>query len=80
MLEIEYRDLVMDHENTLKNLVQFCSLPWDEQCLQFYESGRHVRTASYNQVNKPIYKSSLDRWKNYSAFIGPLREVLGVRE
>jgi len=47
-------------------------LEWEAGCLDFYKNKRVVKTASYNQVNKPIYKSSIKRWKKYEDYIQPL--------
>jgi tetratricopeptide (TPR) repeat protein len=77
MLEISYEDMIADQEAGSRRIVEFCGLPWDEGCLQFHETQRYVATASYDQVRRPIYKSSVARWKNYAQFIGPLRAALG---
>jgi tetratricopeptide (TPR) repeat protein len=77
MLEVQYEDMIADQESGSRRIVEFCGLEWDENCMDFHKSERYVATASYDQVRKPIYKSSVSRWKNYSDFIGPLRKALG---
>ena len=71
-MSIHYEDLVNKQEEYSRQLVEFCGLDWEDQCLQFFKNDRTVLTASYNQVNKPIYKSSVKRWENYSPYIDDL--------
>jgi tetratricopeptide (TPR) repeat protein len=72
LLEINYEDLIADQERVSRSLVEFCGLEWDNRCLQFHETRRFVGTASYDQVNRPLYKQSVARWKNYERHLGPL--------
>ena len=76
LLEIKYEDLIADQERVTRSLVEFCGLEWDNRCLQFHETRRFVGTASNDQVNRPLYKHSVGRWKNYERFIGPLLAAL----
>ncbi|HTW35985.1 MAG TPA: sulfotransferase [Rhizomicrobium sp.] len=77
-LEIEYEDVVEDIERKARELVAFCGLEWSDQCLRFHESKRPVRTASMLQVRKPLYASSVGRWRQYRGELGPLFESLGL--
>jgi hypothetical protein len=52
-------------------------LPFEEQCLRFFENPRAVRTASSEQVRKPIYREGLDHWRHYEPWLGPLKSALG---
>lgn len=76
ILDVRYENVVTDTEKQVRRLLDFCGLEWDEQCLKFYESDRHVRTASYDQVRQPIYTSSLRRWKNYAPYLDDLQRIL----
>ena len=76
MLELEYERLVADPDGECRRLVEFCGLPWDDRCLRFFESGREVLTLSRDQVNRPIYTTSVGRHRNYEKHLGPLRDVL----
>jgi len=76
LLEIDYEYIVNRQEEATRLLLDHCGLPWDERCLHFFESKRHVSTASYDQVRRPLYQSSVGRWKNYQQFIGPLIDAL----
>lgn len=76
MLEVSYEDLVADQETLTRRMLEFCGLPWDEQCLRFYDTRRAVTTASYNQVRQPMYRKSVQRWKHYEQFLEPLKKGL----
>lgn len=80
MLEFCYEDLVADIENQTRRLIAFCGLEWDDACLRFYETSRPVRTASLSQVRRPIYTSSVGRWKLYEKFLAPLQAALSGAE
>ncbi len=76
ILDVHYEKLVDDQEAGSKQLIEYCGLPWEEQCLDFYKSGRATKTASYDQVRQPIYKTSKQRWKNYEKHLSPLFKAL----
>ncbi len=76
MLEVNYETLVNDPEPTIRNLVEFAGLEWNERCLRFHESKRAVTTLSYDQVRRPLYKKSIARWKHYERHLGPLIAAL----
>ena len=77
MLEVPYEALVDDLEGWSRRLIAHCGLEWDPACLRFHESGRDVRTASFAQVRRPIYASSVGRWRRFAPHLGPLLEALG---
>lgn len=79
MLEVQYEDLVADPERHVHRIIDFCGLPWDEACLNFHSAKRSVRTASANQVRRPIYASSVGRWKLYGKHLAPLYAELEGR-
>lgn len=72
LLEVNYERLVAEPETTIRNLIQFIGLEWDDRCLRFHESKRTVATPSYDQVRQPLYKKSINRWKHYERHLGPL--------
>jgi Flp pilus assembly protein TadD len=76
VFELRYEDLVADQEKTIRALIGFCGLDWDDRCLKFYETERTVATASFDQVRKPIYAGSVGRWKRYEAHLEPLMAAL----
>lgn len=77
IFEVCYEEMIADQVGTLRRLLDFLSLPWDESCVRFHESERAVSTPSRWQVRQPIYQSSLERWKNYEEHLAPLRGALG---
>ena len=77
ILDVRYETLVDDLDGQTRRIIDFCGLPWDDRCLQFHASGRTVRTASYEQVRQPIYRSSIGRYKGFEQHIAPLLEALG---
>jgi len=78
ILDVHYEHLVQDLESTSRKIVSFCELDWDPDCLEFYKDDRVVLTSSADQVCRPIYTSSVDRWRNYENHLGPLKESLGI--
>ncbi len=76
LLEVQYEDLVQDFEPHARRLVAHCGLGWDPACLDFHKTSRPVHTASLTQVRKPIYKSSVGRWRPDPAVLRPLLEAL----
>ncbi len=72
-----YEELVEDTETVIRRLLDHCGLPFEERCLEFYDSDRAVSTASSEQVRRPIYRDSLEQWKHYEQWLGPLRHALG---
>ncbi len=77
ILDVGYETLVDDLDGQTRRIIDFCGLTWDDKCLAFHASGRTVRTASYEQVRRPIYRSSIGRYKGFEPHIGPLLESLG---
>jgi len=77
ILDVDYETYTTDFESTARKLVEFVGLEWNEKCLNFYEAERPVRTASSWQVRQPIYKTSVERWRNYMPHLQPLLDVLG---
>ena len=77
ILDVSYEEMVGDMPGQTRRLLEFLDLPWEERCLNFHETRRSVSTASVEQVRRPIYKSSVGRWKNYEKHLGRLMEALG---
>lgn len=72
-----YEDMVDDTETQVRRLLEYCELPFEDGCLRFFENKRAVRTASSEQVRKPIYREGVDHWRNYDPWLGPLKSALG---
>jgi hypothetical protein len=74
---IHYEALVEDTESEVRALLDYCGLPFEERCLRFYENDRAVRTASSEQVRKPIFRDGLEQWRHYEQWLEPLKAALG---
>jgi len=76
MMALPYESMVANHEVFSKKLIDFIGLPWDPECLNFYKNDRLVKTASLTQVRKPIYKTSVQRWRHFAKELEPLLQML----
>jgi len=77
ILRVNNEDVIEDLEGQVKRMLEFLELPFEEGCISFYETDRSVRTASSEQVRKPINKAGMGRWKPYASKLKPLVESLG---
>lgn len=68
--EVRYEDLVADQERESRRLIEALGLPWDDACLRFHDTRRTVRTASNWQVRRPLYATSVGRWRAYEKWLG----------
>ncbi|GAC1676120.1 MAG: tetratricopeptide repeat-containing sulfotransferase family protein [Steroidobacteraceae bacterium] len=74
---VYYEQLVADPEREVRRLLDYCDLPFEQQCMHFYENRRVVQTISSEQVRRPIYADAVDHWRNYEQWLGPLKNALG---
>jgi len=70
--DISYENLTTNQEEETRKLLEYCDLDWDENCLNFHENTRAVKTASALQVREKMYQGSSDAWKKYEAYLQPL--------
>ena len=68
--------MIDDHERTARELVAACGLEWDPACLDFHKLKRPVATLSAQQVRQPVYRGSVEAWKNYADMLAPLTRIL----
>ncbi len=76
--EVHYENLVNDIEGEARRLIGFCGLDWQEQCLSFHENAAPVATASASQVRRPLYATSINRWKRHREAMQPALDVLAA--
>ena len=76
ILSVKYEDLINNFEDTVKVILDYCKLPYEQACVEFYKSKRSVKTPSAQQVRQPIYTSGLDYWKNYDSYLDELKKHL----
>ena len=76
VLDVHYEDVVADLEGQVRRVLGHCGLAFEESCLRFHETERSVKSASSEQVRKPLYSSSVNLWRRYEEHLGPLIETL----
>jgi tetratricopeptide (TPR) repeat protein len=79
MTTVVYEDVVADTEKEARRLIEFLGLPWNDKCVDFHKSDRPVKTASVAQVRRPIYKTSVQRWKKYGSGLQPLVDAVSIK-
>jgi tetratricopeptide (TPR) repeat protein len=77
VLRVHYEAVVEDTEAEVRKLLEYCGLPFEDACLQFYNNPRAVRTASSEQVRTPIYREGIEHWRHFEPWLGPLKQALG---
>ncbi len=73
---VQYEDMVEDPEGVARAMIEFLELQWDPRCLEFHESGRLANTASFDQVRRPVYSSSVGRSGHYRKRLEPFYRAL----
>jgi tetratricopeptide (TPR) repeat protein len=76
VLDVVYEDLVGDPEGHARRIIEFSGLPWEPGCARFHENKRVALTPSIDQVRRPMYTSSVGRWRAYERHLRPLQEAL----
>ena len=69
ILNIRYEDLIKDKVKYIRNIINFCELEWDDNCLNHHKNNMPIKTLSLNQANKPIYSSSINSAKNFKPYL-----------
>ena len=72
-----HEELIANPEKELRHLFDYLELPFEEQCLRFYENKRPVFTQSSEQVRQPLSKAGMGQWVPYEPWLGPLKAALG---
>ena len=78
VLRVQHEALVDDLEGEVRRMLDYCGLPFEAACVQFHETERSVRTPSSEQVRQPIFRTSLEAWRKYESWLGPLKRALGA--
>jgi tetratricopeptide (TPR) repeat protein len=77
VLRVQYEQLVDDLEGQVRRILDHLGLPFEPACLEFHATARSVRTASSEQVRRPLYREGLDQWRRYEPWLAELRAALG---
>jgi tetratricopeptide (TPR) repeat protein len=77
VLRVQHEDVVDDLEGSVRRLLDYCGLPFENACVDFHKTQRSVRTPSSEQVRQPIFRDGLDQWRNFEPWLDPLKAALG---
>jgi tetratricopeptide (TPR) repeat protein len=78
-IEVDYEDLTREPEPVIRRIIAACGLSWHEACLRPESNPRAVKTPSKWQTRQPIYRTSVERWRRYEPWLGPLRALVDVK-
>ena len=73
---MSYEKMIADPDNQVRELLNYCELPFEEACMNFHKTKRNVNTPSASQVRQPIYQAAVAKWKNYEKQLQPLVDIL----
>ena len=76
IFDLNYEDLINNSENVIKKIINFCGLEWQDKCLEYYNNKRSIKTVSFSQARKPIYKNSLKGTEKFKSYIAELENAL----
>ncbi len=77
ILRVHHEDVVDDLQGSVRRILEFCELPFEPRCIEFHKTVRSVRTASSEQVRRPINREGLEQWRNFEPWLEPLKAALG---
>lgn len=76
ILTVQYESLVNDLEAGARQMLNHCGIPWNERCLSFHSHPRNAKSSSAALVRKPVYTTSVGRWRAYKHWLTPLHDAL----
>jgi tetratricopeptide (TPR) repeat protein len=76
VLRVHYEHVVADLEGQLRRILDYLELPFEENCLNYYQTERSIRTPSSEQVRQPIYQGGLEQWRNFEPYLDVLKREL----
>ncbi|KXJ60683.1 MAG: hypothetical protein AXW14_11595 [Alteromonas sp. Nap_26] len=77
ILTVQHEDVLDDLEGQVKRILDFCGLPFESACLDFYKTKRVIKTPSAEQVRQPIYQTGRAQWKPFEAHLEALKSIVG---
>jgi hypothetical protein len=78
-VEVDYEELTSEPEPVIRRIIAACGLAWHDNCLRPESNPRAVKTPSKWQTRQPIYRTSVERWRRYEPWLGPLRALVDVK-
>ena len=79
ILHVQYEDVVAELDSQVRRILDYCGLPFEEACLEYWRTDRAVKTPSSEQVRKPIFTSGTENWQEFEEHLAPLKQALGSR-
>lgn len=76
VLTVNNEDVIEDLPGQVRRILDFCGLPFEQQCVDYHLTQRVIKTPSSEQVRQPIYRSGMDQWKHFEAFLSPLKSIV----
>jgi tetratricopeptide (TPR) repeat protein len=76
VLRVQHEDVINDLEGQVKRMLDFCELPFEQNCIDFHKTKRTIKTPSSEQVRQPIFRDSMQQWKHYEEHLTPLKNIL----
>ena len=73
---LSYEKLTLNQEAETRKLIEFCELDWENNCLLPHQNKNKISTVSLAQARLPVYKTSINKWKNYSKYLKELEEII----
>lgn len=80
VLRVQHEDVIDDLETQVRRILDFCQLPFEASCLEFYKTKRTIKTPSSEQVRQPINSAAREQWKNFESYLSPLLEAFQKTE
>ncbi|WP_231731015.1 tetratricopeptide repeat-containing sulfotransferase family protein [Lacimicrobium alkaliphilum] len=77
ILQVQHEELLQDTEGQIRRMLDFCNLPFESGCLEFYRTKRSIKTPSSEQVRQPVNKRAAQQWRHFEPYLQPLKEALG---
>ncbi|MGH8254091.1 MAG: tetratricopeptide repeat-containing sulfotransferase family protein [Steroidobacteraceae bacterium] len=77
VLRVQHEQLIDDLEGSVRRMLDYCGLAFEPACLEFHRTERSVRTASSEQVRRPINREGVGQWRDYEPYLAPLKAALG---
>jgi len=77
VLRVQHEDVVNDLESSVRRILDYCGLPFEQACIEFHKTKRSVRTPSSEQVRRPLDRSGLEQWRAFAPWLAPLEAALG---
>jgi tetratricopeptide (TPR) repeat protein len=74
--DAQYEKIINNSEEEIKEIIKFCELPWEDNCLSFYKNKTPIKTMSTAQARKPIYKSSINSFDKFAPFLKELNKII----